>query len=105
MAPSKSAGADAAVTGQREVVTDPVAGRLARLRGVDQTAAGPNQQRLDRGDADLQRLRHLVIGAPLQLAHQQRRALLRRQPTDVDDQPTQILSPLGLRRRIRCRRA
>ena len=43
-----------------------------------------HQQRLDGRDRDAERVRHLGVGHPAQLAHQQRRALLLGQPADVD---------------------
>jgi hypothetical protein len=91
---------DAAVVGAHEVEPDLVAVGLARLGGLDEPDARAHEQRLDRGDRDVERRRELGVGEPVDLAHQQRRALLLGQPADVDHEPPQVLAPLGLLERV-----
>ena len=59
---------------------------VARRGGGDEPAAGALDQLARRGGRDLQRLGDLVVAEPVELAHQQRRALLLGQVGEVLDQ-------------------
>ena len=68
-------------------------GQAPPRRQVD---AGAHEQRLDGGHRRVQRGRELGVAEPLELAHQQRRALLGRQAPHVLDELADVLAPLGL---------
>jgi hypothetical protein len=93
--PGATAGAHAAAEGQAQVVADVHAGRVACLARLDEPHPGPHEQRLDGRDRDLERRRELVVGEPVDLAHQQRRALLGGEALDVVDQAPQVVAALG----------
>ena len=63
----------------RRLVADIGARRVAGDRDVDETGSRAQEQRLDGRHGDRQRGRELLVAEPLQLAHQQGRALLARQ--------------------------
>jgi hypothetical protein len=84
-------GAYTLVMSQRDLLSDVRAGGVAGLAGPDEAGPGPNQQRLHRRDGRVQCGGHLLVGETGQLAQQQGRALLLREPLDVLDQPAKGL--------------
>ena len=76
-------GLHAAVVGAQEVGADLGAVGVARLGGLDQADAGAHEQRLDGRDGDVQRDREVGVRHAVDLAHQQRGALLLGQVGDV----------------------
>ena len=95
VAPGAAGGLHAAVVGVQQVDADLVAVGVARLGGFHQADPGAHEQRLDGRDRDVERRRQVDVGHAVDLAHQQRRALLLGQPADVGDQARQVLAPLG----------
>ena len=93
-------GLHTAVVGAQQVGLDLGAVGVAGLGGLDEPDAGAHQQRLDGGDGDVQRVRQVGVGHAVDLAHQQRRALLLGQVADVGDEPTQVVAALGLLDRV-----
>lgn len=69
-----------------------LAGELPGLRGLSQRDPRSDQQRLDRGDGGLHRLRDLVVGERVYLSQQQRRALGLWKLLDVGDQLPEALA-------------
>ena len=95
-----------AVGSAGELVADVLARRVPRHLEVDESGTGAQQQRLHRRHGDSERVRKLAVAEALKLAHQQDRALRRRQRLNVGDQPRERLTTLGNRRwllRLRCR--
>jgi hypothetical protein len=99
------AGAHALAERQREVVADLHAGGVAGLGGLDQPDPGADEQRLDGRDRRLERDGEVGVGQALELAHEQRGALLVGQALDVGDQAAQVVAALGLGERVGQRRA
>jgi hypothetical protein len=93
-------GLHAAVVGAVEVLADLIAGGVACVRGVDEADPRAHEQRLHGGHGDVERGRQVGVGEPVELAHEQRRALLLGQAADVLDQPGEVLAPLGLLDRV-----
>jgi hypothetical protein len=92
--------------GADQVGADVRAGGVARLLGLHEADARAHEQRLDRGHRGVQGVGQLGVGEPVELAHEQGRALLLGQPLDVLHQLAQVLAAdrLGLgvvRRRAR----
>jgi hypothetical protein len=90
----------APVVGIDQLFPDLRAGGVARLGGAGQREPRPHQQRLHRWDRDPERAGEIGVGHARELAHQQRRALLIREPADVLDQPPQRLAQVDLHLRI-----
>ena len=104
--PARAAGRlDAAVVGGEQVAPDLAAVGVARLLRLDQPDPRPHEQRLHRGHRDVERAGELRVAEPVDLAHQQRRALLLGQPADVGDEPLEVLAPLRLVDRVEQRLA
>ena len=80
------------VVGGQQDVADRRAVGVARLGGGDQPGPGALDQLARGRGRDLQRARHLVVAEPVELAHQQRRALLLGQVGEVLDQPPQLVA-------------
>ena len=99
------AGADAAPVRGRQVGADLAAGGVARLERLGEADARADEQGLDGGDGDAERAGELRVGEALELAHQQRRALLLGQAAHVVDQAAEVLAALGLGQRVVQRRA
>ena len=97
--------AHAAVAGQREVGADVGARGVARLARLHEPDPRAHEQRLDGGHGDVQRAGQLGVAQPVELAHEQRRALLGGQPPHVGHQAAQLLATLGLVQRVAQRRA
>jgi hypothetical protein len=73
--------------------------RACRVAGFDclnQSDPGADQQRFDRRDGDSEGVGDAGVAHPSKLAHQQRGALLIREPPDVSDQPPERLALIGL---------
>ena len=85
---------------EAQVGADLDAGGVARLGGLHEADAGAHEQRLDRGDADVVGVGEVGVGQALELAHQQRRALLLGQAPHVGDQAAEVLAALGLGQRV-----
>ena len=66
----------------------------ARLGDLGEPAAGAHEQRLDGRDGGAERGRELLVGEALELADDQRGALLLGQRVEVGDQPPQVLAAL-----------
>jgi hypothetical protein len=95
----------AAVVGDDQLLSDLRAGRVARLGRARQCEPRPDQERLDRRDRDLERAGEVGVGHAAELAHQQRRALLIREPADVLDQTPDRLPQVNLGDRVTSRGA
>ena len=76
-------GLHAAVVAVEQVDADLVAVGVARLGGLDEPDPRAHEQRLDGRDRDVERAGEVGVGHAVDLAHQQRRALLLGQPADV----------------------
>ena len=96
---------DAAVVGGHQVAPDLAAVRIARLLRLDEPDAGAHQQRLDGRHGHVERAGELRVAQPVDLAHQQRGALLLGQAADVPDEPPQVVAPLRLVDRVEQRLA
>ena len=86
--------------GQREVALDVAARRVARLARLDEPDPGADQQRLDGGDAHVERLGEVRVAQALELAHEQGGALLLGQALDVGDEAPEVVAALGLGERV-----
>ena len=73
----------AAVVGREQVGADLGAVGVARLGGLDEADARAHEQRLDGRDRDVERAGEVGVGHAVDLAHEQRRALLLGQAADV----------------------
>ena len=96
---------DAAIVGGHQVAPDLAAVGIARLLRLDEPDARAHQQRLDRRHGHVERAGELGVAQPVDLAHQQRRALLLGQAADVADEPPQVVAPLRLVDRVEQRLA
>ena len=105
VAAREPAGADAAAVRGGQVGADLAAGGVARLERLGEADARADEQRLDGGDGDAERAGELRVGEALELAHEQRRALLLGQAAHVVDQAAEVLAALGLGERVVQRRA
>ena len=81
-----------------ELQVDLVAGQVAALACVGQGHAGPDQERLDRGDRRVHRDRDLLVGEGVDLAQEQRAPLRLGQPLDVQDERPELSALLDLLR-------
>ena len=95
VSPGGRARTDAAVVRERQLLADLRARGVARDQRLGERDPRAHQQRLDGGDRDAERLGHVVVGHPAELAHQERRALVIGQPAHVGDQPLERLAPHG----------
>ena len=91
---------DAAVVGGDQVVADDGAVGAAGLGGLDEPEPRAHEQRLDGRDGDVERGGEVGVGHAVDLAHQQRRALLVGEAADVGDQAAQVLAPLRVLERV-----
>ena len=91
---------DAAVVAPEQVGADVLAGRVARLRCLDQPDTRAHEQRLDGGHRDVERARQIGIRHAVDLPHQQRRPLLLGQPAHVLDQAREVVAALRLLDRV-----
>ena len=98
-------GLDAAVIGGHEVLADDGAVGRARLGGLDEAEPRAHQQRLDGRDRHVERGGEVGVGHAVDLAHQQRRALLVGQAPDVGHEAAQVLTARGVLERVVQRRA
>jgi hypothetical protein len=89
-------GAHTSIMGERELLSDLRAGRVACVHRLCEPDPRADEQRLHGRDRDDERVGHLRITHPAELTQQQRRALLLGQPAHVVDQATQRLTLLGL---------
>jgi hypothetical protein len=89
---------DASIVREHKRLVDLDACGVARLRSLGEADPCADKQRLDRGDRDPDRRRHVRVRHPAKLAHQQSRALLIGEAADILDQPAQRLPLLGLDR-------
>ena len=85
---------------ERELLADLGTRRVARLGGSGEADPGPDEQRFDGRDGDVERDGQLGVAEIAQLAHQQRGALLFGQAPDVFDQAAQLLALLRDRERV-----
>ena len=76
MAARAGARAHPAVAGAGELLADVLTGGVARLRGLREAHPGADEQRLDGRLTDVERVAELLVAEALELAHEQRRALL-----------------------------
>ena len=99
--PARAAGRlHAAVVGVEQIDADLGAVGVARLGGLDEPDPRAHEQRLDGRDGHVERGGEVGVRHAVDLAHQQRRALLLGQAADVGDQPAQVLAALGLLDRV-----
>ena len=91
---------DAAVVGGGQVLADDGAVGGAGLGGLDEPEPRAHEQRLDGGHRDVERVGEVGVGHAVDLAHEQRRALLLGQAADVGDQAAQVLAPLRVLERV-----
>ena len=89
-----------AVDRERELLADAGAVGVARLGGLGEPAAGAHEQRLHGGDGDAERGAELLVGEALELADDERRALLLREVVEVGDEAPEVLPALGLDHRV-----
>jgi hypothetical protein len=105
MAPGRGIRTDAAIVGQDQLLADLAARRLACFQRLREPDPGPYEQRFHRSNRDAEGLCQVGICHAPELAHQQCRALLIREPSDVGDEPPKRLALLGFDSGIMNRRA
>src|SRR3954447_26476962 len=87
--------APGAIEGERELLADRGAVRVAGLGPLGEAGTGAHEQRLDGGHGDSERVGEVVVGEALELADDERRALLVRERMEVGDEAPEVLAALG----------
>jgi hypothetical protein len=100
VAPGDAARTHAAVVGDDQLLADLRAGDVTRLERLREADARADQERLHRRNRDAERVGHVRVRHTAEFAHQQRGALLLREPAHVRDQAAQRFALLGSGDRI-----
>jgi hypothetical protein len=100
VSPHGAAAPDATIVGQGELIANRDAGGVARFYSQGEADPRPDQERLDGRHRDIHGRGHVGVAHPSELAHEQGRALLCRQPVQIGDQSPQRLALLDLRDRV-----